>query len=100
MTLAAFLLVGCVSQGPLRNPPISTSKSCLSLFSASREQATDEQLDRVSDLFHAACYREVIQLLCSRHVLNNGDLVIMTRGDVIGEGGGTNLLKILRVGEQ
>ncbi len=43
--------------------------------------------------------REVIQFLCGRQYLNEGDLVIMTRGDIIGEGGGTNVLKILRVGD-
>lgn len=42
---------------------------------------------------------EVIQFLCRHHYLDEGDLVIMTRGDVIGEGGGTNVLKILRVGD-
>jgi pyruvate kinase len=43
--------------------------------------------------------REVIQFLRAHHYLEDGDLVIVTRGDVIGEGGGTNVLKILRVGD-
>lgn len=43
--------------------------------------------------------RDVIQFLSDRHYLKDGDLVILTRGDTIGEGGGTNVLKILQVGD-
>ena len=43
--------------------------------------------------------RGVINYLRDHHWLDEGDLVVMTKGDVIGEGGGTNVLKVLRVGE-
>ncbi len=43
--------------------------------------------------------KEVINYLRDHHFLDDGDLVIITKGDVIGEGGGTNVLKVLRVGE-
>lgn len=43
--------------------------------------------------------REVIHFLRDLHYLEDGNWVILTRGDIIGEGGGTNVLKILRVGD-
>lgn len=43
---------------------------------------------------------EVINFLRERHYLDDNDLVIITRGDVIGKGGGTNALKIFRVGDE
>ncbi len=43
--------------------------------------------------------KEVINYLRDHHYLDDGDLVVITKGDVIGEGGGTNVLKVVRVGE-
>ena len=43
----------------------------------------------------------VVDRLLEDHVVDNGDLVIITRGDLMGAGsdGGTNQMKIVRVGE-
>jgi pyruvate kinase len=35
----------------------------------------------------------------SREIVSKGDLVILTKGDQVGLHGGTNAMKILRVGE-
>lgn len=42
---------------------------------------------------------QVIHYLRDSHYLDESDWVILTRGDVIGQGGGTNVLKILQVAE-
>lgn len=42
---------------------------------------------------------EVIEELQRRGAVRNGDLVIITKGDLNGVAGGTNVMKILRVGE-
>jgi len=45
--------------------------------------------------------RIVVEHLIEQNVVNNGDLVIITKGDLVGSGtdGGTNQMKIIRVGE-
>ncbi|CAA6821980.1 MAG: Pyruvate kinase (EC [uncultured Thiotrichaceae bacterium] len=43
--------------------------------------------------------RAAVELLLSEKVVDQGDLVIITKGDLMGSRGGTNQLKILRVGE-
>ncbi len=42
---------------------------------------------------------EAEQLLIERGVVQNGDLIVLTIGEPIGSAGGTNTLKIVRVGE-
>jgi len=42
---------------------------------------------------------EVIEELQRRGAVRNGDLVIITKGDLNGIAGGTNVMKVLRVGE-
>ena len=48
---------------------------------------------------HAEVNRQVVNELREREVLDDGDLVIITKGDLMGEMGGTNAMKIVRVGE-
>ncbi len=48
---------------------------------------------------HAQVNKAVIQELQKRGVVNEGDLVIITKGDLMGVHGGTNAMKIVRVGE-
>jgi len=43
--------------------------------------------------------RELIDLLLARHFIEQGDLVIITKGDIRGTTGGTNLMKIVRIGD-
>jgi pyruvate kinase len=48
---------------------------------------------------HAAVNQEAIDELVRRGAVRDGDLVIITKGDLMGELGGTNAMKIVRVGE-
>ncbi|MEX2517460.1 MAG: pyruvate kinase [Gammaproteobacteria bacterium] len=43
--------------------------------------------------------KEMIEILMARGVVKDGDAVIITKGDLRGSRGGTNNMKILRVGE-
>ncbi len=43
--------------------------------------------------------RQAVELMIKEGIVENGDLVIITKGDLMGTKGGTNQLKILRVGE-
>jgi pyruvate kinase len=43
--------------------------------------------------------RQAVQLMIEEGIVENGDLVIITKGDLMGTQGGTNQMKILRVGE-
>jgi len=43
--------------------------------------------------------REAVKTMKDLHVLEESDLVVLTKGDHLGEGGGTNAMKILRVGQ-
>ncbi|APZ44270.1 pyruvate kinase [Acidihalobacter ferrooxydans] len=48
---------------------------------------------------HAEANRQAIQLLLEQGAISEGDLVIFTKGDMMGVHGGTNAMKILRVGD-
>lgn len=48
---------------------------------------------------HALVNKEAIDELVRRGAVRDGDLVIITKGDLIGVHGGTNAMKIVRVGD-
>lgn len=48
---------------------------------------------------HATANREAVDELKRRGVVRDGDLVIITKGDLMGIHGGTNSLKIVKVGD-
>lgn len=48
---------------------------------------------------HAEVNRMVIESLTQMERLDDGDIVIITKGDLMGEMGGTNAMKIVRVGQ-
>ncbi|HEY0721871.1 MAG TPA: pyruvate kinase [Gammaproteobacteria bacterium] len=48
---------------------------------------------------HTELNREAIDELMRRGAVREGDLVIITKGDLVGERGGTNAMKIVKVGE-
>ena len=52
-----------------------------------------------SDLDRAAVNREAIDELLRRGAVRDGDLVVITRGDLMGVQGGTNAMTIVRVGD-
>ena len=53
----------------------------------------------VSTTDHAAVNKEAVDELKRRGAVRDGDLIIITKGDLIGVLGGTNALKVLKVGE-
>jgi len=48
---------------------------------------------------HATVNREAIDELVRRGAVRDGDMVIITKGDLMGVHGGTNAMKIIKVGE-
>jgi len=48
---------------------------------------------------HTELNREAIDELMRRGAVREGDLVIITKGDLVGERGGTNAMKVVKVGE-
>jgi len=53
----------------------------------------------VTSTNHAEVNKEAIDELVRRGAVRDGDLVIITKGDLMGVHGGTNAMKIIRVGE-
>jgi pyruvate kinase len=53
----------------------------------------------VTDRDHARVNKEAIDELVRRGAVRDGDLVIITKGDLMGVHGGTNAMKIIKVGE-
>ncbi len=41
--------------------------------------------------------RGVIDLLKSKNIVGSGDRIVLTRGDLIGDQGGSNIMKIVSV---
>ncbi|MBU0485521.1 MAG: pyruvate kinase [Proteobacteria bacterium] len=54
---------------------------------------------KTETLNHALVNQEAVEELLSRGIVSKGDLVIITKGDLAGVQGGTNALKIVKVGE-
>jgi pyruvate kinase len=48
---------------------------------------------------HARVNQEAVELLEQIGAVDDGDLIIITKGDLIGKHGGTNAMKIVRVGD-
>jgi len=53
----------------------------------------------VASTDHAVVNKEAIDELVRRGAVRDGDLVIITKGDLMGMHGGTNAMKIVRVGD-
>ncbi len=65
----------------------------LSLFRNVRAFELEENFDR------DAARGEAVQLLLRKGVVASGDLIVLTIGEPMGQAGGTNTLKIVKVGE-
>ena len=48
---------------------------------------------------HSVVNQQALDLLSERGAVADGDLVILSKGDLHGKQGGTNVMKILRVGD-
>ncbi len=53
----------------------------------------------ISTTDHALANKKAVAELVRRGVVSDGDLVIISKGDLVGIGGGTNAMKIVRVGD-
>jgi len=88
---------------------MSRINSDIPIYALSRQVTTRRQVTLyrgvipvsfdVTNMDTQAANREVIDELKRRGAVRDGDLVIITKGDLQGVGGGTNVMKIVVVGE-
>jgi len=88
---------------------LSRFRSRLPVFGLTRHAAARRRMTLFRDVFPVAfdpasgdpaeVTREAVRTLVERELLDEGDLVLITMGDLTGVGGGTNTLKLLRVGD-
>lgn len=88
---------------------MSRIKSGIPIFAFTRNQSTRRRVSLYRgvypmrfDITHTdplQANKEIIEGLMKRGILNEGDYIIITKGDLRGTRGGTNNMKILRVGE-
>jgi len=88
---------------------MSRISSGIPIFALTRQPKTSRRMTLYRGVYpvvlpgipetHAETNREAIRLLLKEGVVKDGELVIITKGDLDGVPGGTNALKILRVGE-
>lgn len=87
---------------------MSRISSGIPIYALSRHESTNRKVNLYRGVFpiyfptihtsHAEANQEAVELLKKRHVLEDGDRVIITKGDLMGTGGGTNAMKIVEVG--
>jgi len=87
---------------------MSRISSGIPIFALSRHQSTNRKVNLYRGVFpvffptihtnHAEANREAVELMKAHGTIENGDLVIITKGDLMGTGGGTNAMKIVEVG--
>jgi pyruvate kinase len=53
---------------------------------------------KTTDTTHATVNKDVVNVLSKLGIAKNGDLVIITKGDLAGLTGGTNAMKVVSVG--
>lgn len=89
---------------------MSRISSGISIYAMTRHVATRRKVTLYRGVYpisfdittsdHAEANREVVEELKRRGVVRDGDLVCITKGDLMGIHGGTNAMKILRVGDE
>lgn len=87
---------------------MSRISSGIPIYALSRHESTNRKVNLYRGVFpvffptihtnHAEANQDAVDLLKKRHVLEDGDLVIITKGDLMGTDGGTNAMKIVEVG--
>lgn len=88
---------------------MSRISSGIPIFALTPHEATQRKVTLYRGVFpvhfdvkskdHAVVNKEAVDELVRRGAVRDGDLVIITKGDLMGVHGGTNALKIVRVGE-
>ncbi|MCG6889661.1 MAG: pyruvate kinase [Gammaproteobacteria bacterium] len=87
---------------------MSRISSGIPIFALSRHESTNRKVNLYRGVFpvyfptvhtnHAEANMEVVDLMKAHGTITDGDLVIITKGDLMGTGGGTNAMKIVEVG--
>jgi pyruvate kinase len=87
---------------------MSRISSGIPIFALSRHESTNRKVNLYRGVFpvyfptvhtnHAEANMEVVELMKAHGTIADGDLVIITKGDLMGTGGGTNAMKIVEVG--
>ena len=87
---------------------MSRISSRIPIFALSRHESTNRKVNLYRGVFpvyfptvhtnHAEANQEAVELMKKHRTIADGDLVIITKGDLMGTGGGTNAMKIVEVG--
>jgi pyruvate kinase len=82
--------------------------SAIPIYALSRFESTNRKVNLYRGVFpvffptvhtnHAEANQEAVESMLKRDAIEEGDLVIITKGDLMGTGGGTNAMKIVEVG--
>lgn len=87
---------------------MSRISSGIPIYALSRHESTNRKVNLYRGVFpvyfptihtnHAEANQEAVSLMQRQGAVEEGDLVIITKGDLMGTGGGTNAMKIVEVG--
>ncbi|MDJ0777832.1 MAG: pyruvate kinase [Gammaproteobacteria bacterium] len=87
---------------------MSRISSGIPIYALSRHDSTLRKVNLYRGVFpiyfptihtnHAEANQEAVDLMHKRGTIADGDLVIITKGDLMGTGGGTNAMKVVEVG--
>ena len=87
---------------------MSRISSGIPIYALSRHESTNRKVNLYRGVFpvyfptvhtnHAEANQEAVEIMKGRGTIADGDLVIITKGDLMGTGGGTNAMKIVEVG--
>ncbi len=87
---------------------MSRISSGIPIYALSRHESTNRKVNLYRGVFpiyfptihtnHAEANQEAVDLMKKQKAIEEGDLVIITKGDLMGTDGGTNAMKIVEVG--
>ena len=88
---------------------MSRISSGIPIYALSRHESTLRKVNLYRGVFpvyfptvhtdHAEANLEAVEIMKAHNTVADGDLVIITKGDLMGTGGGTNAMKIVEVGK-
>jgi pyruvate kinase len=88
---------------------MSRISSGIPIYALSRHESTNRKVNLYRGVFpiyfptihtnHAEANLEAVELMKKQKAVEEGDLVIITKGDLMGTDGGTNAMKIVKVGK-
>ncbi len=87
---------------------MSRISSGIPIYALSRHESTNRKVNLYRGVFpiylptihtnHAEANQEAVDLMKKQKAVEDGDLVIITKGDLMGTGGGTNAMQVVEVG--